>query len=110
MCRELKDLQSKVQKDKDVYKSQETETVDRLQKERQQVESLTFELTAAKEELDRANRRISELQKEFTDKQREFTDKLNQYIAGTYTKEVTFVLWFGGTSLDWSEIDDLSTR
>lgn len=90
MSRELKDLQSKVQKEKDLYKSQETETIERLEKERQQVEKLTLELTATKEELDRANRRISELQKEFTDKQREFTDKLNQYIAGMYTIEVNF--------------------
>ncbi|XP_063380221.1 myosin-9-like [Cydia fagiglandana] len=78
--RELKDVQSRIQQERDLYKSQEKEYVERIEKERQQLEKLTAELTSSKEELERANKRISELQKEFTDKQKEFTDKLNKYL------------------------------
>ncbi|XP_063375069.1 GRIP and coiled-coil domain-containing protein 2 isoform X1 [Cydia amplana] len=78
--RELKDVQSRIQQERDLYKSQEKEYVERIEKERQQLEKLTAELTGSRDELERANRRISELQKEFTDKQKEFTDKLNKYL------------------------------
>ncbi|XP_061728224.1 GRIP and coiled-coil domain-containing protein 2-like [Cydia pomonella] len=78
--RELKDVQSRIQQERDLYKSQEKEYVERIEKERQQLEKLTAELTSSKDELELANKRISELQKEFTDKQKEFTDKLNKYL------------------------------
>ncbi|XP_013186245.2 protein Hook homolog 3 [Amyelois transitella] len=78
--RELKDIQSKIQKERDLYKSQEKDYVARIEKEKQQVEKVTSELTSAKEELEKANKRISELHKEFTDKQKEFTDRLNKYL------------------------------
>ncbi|XP_049885424.1 girdin [Pectinophora gossypiella] len=81
VSREFKDLQCKIQKEKDLFKTQEREYVERLEKEKQQADRLNSELTNAREELDRANKRISELQKEFTDKQKEFTDKLNKYLA-----------------------------
>ncbi|CAB3233435.1 unnamed protein product [Arctia plantaginis] len=80
MSRELKDIQSKIQKEKELYKSQETDYVERLEKQKQQIEKLTSDLMSSKEELERANKRISELQREFTDKQREFTDKLDKYL------------------------------
>ncbi|XP_047988844.1 myosin-9-like [Leguminivora glycinivorella] len=83
--RELKDVQSRIQQERDLYKSQEKEYVERIEKERQQLEKLTAELTSSKEELDRANKRISELQKEFTDKQKEFTDRLNKYLEDEKT-------------------------
>ncbi|XP_059051808.1 centrosomal protein of 152 kDa isoform X2 [Achroia grisella] len=79
--RELKDIQTKIQKEKEFFKSQEKEYVERIEKEKQQTTKLTSDLNNSKEELDKANKRISELQKEFTDKQREFTDRLNKYLA-----------------------------
>ncbi|KAL0819009.1 hypothetical protein ABMA28_008294 [Loxostege sticticalis] len=78
--RELKDIQSKIQKERELFKSQEKEYVERIEKEKQQIEKLTSDLTSTREDLERANKRISELQKDFTDKQKEFTDKLNQYL------------------------------
>ncbi|KAI8437618.1 hypothetical protein MSG28_011877 [Choristoneura fumiferana] len=80
VSRELKDVQSKVQKERELFKSQEQDFVERIEKERRQSEKLTSDLTNSKEELERANKRISELQKEFTDKQKEFTVKLNKYL------------------------------
>ncbi|KAH9631985.1 hypothetical protein HF086_016545 [Spodoptera exigua] len=80
VSRELKDLQSKTQKEKEFYKSQEKEFVERIEKQKQHIDKLMAELSDCKEELDRANKRISELQREFTDKQREFTEKLDQYL------------------------------
>ncbi|XP_022834016.1 paramyosin [Spodoptera litura] len=80
VSRELKDLQSKIQKEKELYKSQETDYVERMEKQKQHIEKLMAELNNCKEELDRANKRISELQREFTDKQREFTEKLDKYL------------------------------
>ncbi|XP_075984478.1 uncharacterized protein LOC142982064 [Anticarsia gemmatalis] len=80
VSRELKDLQSKIQKEKELYKSQETDYVERLEKQKQQIEKLTSDLNTSKEEMERANKRISELQREFTDKQREFTEKLDKYL------------------------------
>lgn len=80
--RELKDIQSKIQKERELFKSQEKEYVERIEKEKQQIEKLTSDLTSTREDLERANKRISELQKDFTDKQKEFTDKLNQYLQG----------------------------
>lgn len=67
-----------------MFKSQEQDFVERIEKEKRQSEKLTSDLTNSKEELERANKRISELQKEFTDKQKEFTDKLNKYLEGMY--------------------------
>ncbi|XP_026735820.1 intracellular protein transport protein USO1-like isoform X2 [Trichoplusia ni] len=80
VSRELKDMQSKIQKEKELYKSQEKDYVERLEKQKQQMEKLTADLSSSKEELERANKRISELQKEFTNKQREFTEKLDKYL------------------------------
>lgn len=84
VSRELKDLQSKIQKEKELYKSQEKDYVERMEKQKQHIEKLMAELSNCKEELDRANKRISELQREFTDKQREFTEKLDKYLQGWY--------------------------
>ncbi|XP_028176619.1 centrosomal protein of 152 kDa-like [Ostrinia furnacalis] len=78
--RELKDIQTKIQKEKESFKNQEREYVERIEKEKQQVEKLSSDLTSTREDLERANKRISELQKDFTDKQKEFTDKLNKYL------------------------------
>ncbi|XP_026761573.2 centrosomal protein of 152 kDa [Galleria mellonella] len=79
--RELKDIQTKIQKEKEYFKSQEKEYIERIEKEKQQAGKLLSDLNNSKEELDKANKRISELQKEFTDKQKEFTDRLNKYLA-----------------------------
>ncbi|KAJ2954789.1 hypothetical protein O0L34_g3094 [Tuta absoluta] len=79
--RELKDILSKIQKEKELYKEQEKDYVERLEKEKQHAEKLVAELTSAKEELEGANKRIQELQKEFNEKQKEFTNKLNKYLA-----------------------------
>ncbi|KAI5645752.1 hypothetical protein NE865_02022 [Phthorimaea operculella] len=79
--RELRDMQSKIQQEKELYKDQEKDYVERLEKEKQHAEKLVAELNNAKEELEGANKRIQELQKEFNDKQKEFTDKLNKYLA-----------------------------
>ncbi|KAG6456124.1 hypothetical protein O3G_MSEX009579 [Manduca sexta] len=78
--RELKDLQTKIQKDKDMFRSQERDLKENTEKYKQQVEKLTSDLNNAKEELDRANRRISELQNDFTNKQKEFAEKLDKYL------------------------------
>ncbi|KAM3961122.1 LOW QUALITY PROTEIN: chromosome segregation ATPase asterless [Aphomia sociella] len=79
-ARELKDIQTKIQKEKDFFKSQEKEYVERIEKEKQQAGKLLSDLSNCKEELEKANKRISELQKEFTDKQRELSDRLNKYL------------------------------
>ncbi|XP_072933382.1 uncharacterized protein [Epargyreus clarus] len=78
--REMKDVQTKMQKEKELYRSQEQDYVERIEREKRQVQKLTVDLANAKEELDSANKRISELQKDFTDKQKEFSDKLNKYL------------------------------
>lgn len=82
MSREIKDIQLKVQKEKEVYKAQEKDYVERLEKERQQVERVTGDLSSCKDELERANKRIQELQREFNEKQKEFSNKLNKYLEG----------------------------
>lgn len=80
--RELKEVQTKTQRELEHYKSEERDYVGRIEREKRQVEKLTSDLNSTKEELDRANKRISELQKMFTDKQKEFTDKLNKFLEG----------------------------
>ncbi|XP_068619613.1 putative leucine-rich repeat-containing protein DDB_G0290503 [Battus philenor] len=80
VSRELKDNQMKMQKERELFKSQEKDYVERIEKQKQQLEKLSADLANSREELDRANKRISELQKEFTDKQKEFTEKLNKYL------------------------------
>ncbi|XP_041982798.1 intracellular protein transport protein USO1-like [Aricia agestis] len=85
VTRELKDVHTMTQREKEAYRTQERELVERVESERRQVEKLTAELTAVRQELDRANCRISELQTEFTDKQREFTDKLNKFLEDEKT-------------------------
>ncbi|OWR41620.1 hypothetical protein KGM_204970 [Danaus plexippus plexippus] len=83
--RELKEVQTKTQRELEHYKSEERDYVGRIEREKRQVEKLTSDLNSTKEELDRANKRISELQKMFTDKQKEFTDKLNKFLEDEKT-------------------------
>lgn len=85
VSRELKDLQSKIQKEKDLYKTQDNDYVEKFEKQKQLIEKLTLDLNNSKEELERANKRISELQREFTDKQRDFTEKLDKYLEDEKT-------------------------
>ncbi|CAH0731881.1 unnamed protein product, partial [Brenthis ino] len=85
ISRELKEVQTKAQREIEQYRSQERDYIERIEKEKRQVEKLTLDLTNAKDELERANKRISELQKEFTDKQKEFTDKLNKFLEDEKT-------------------------
>ncbi|CAH2095338.1 unnamed protein product [Euphydryas editha] len=85
VMRELKEVQTKTQREIEQYKSQEREYIERIEKEKRQVEKMTADVSNYKEELDRANKRISELQKEFTDKQKEFTDKLNKFLEDEKT-------------------------
>ncbi|XP_045538046.1 centrosomal protein of 152 kDa [Papilio machaon] len=80
VSRELKDNQMKIQKEREMYKTQEREYIERIERQKQELVKAANDLTNAREELDRANKRISELQKEFTDKQKEFTEKLNKYL------------------------------
>ncbi|XP_013166273.1 PREDICTED: centrosomal protein of 152 kDa-like [Papilio xuthus] len=80
VSRELKDNQMKIQKERELYKTQEREYIERIERQKQELEKAANDLTNAREELDRANKRITEVQKEFTDKQKEFTDKLNKYL------------------------------
>jgi chromosome segregation ATPase len=75
-------LQAKIQKEKEMFKTQEKDYIERLEKEKQQKEKLTIECTSTRGDLEVANKRISELQKDFTDKQKEFTEKLNKYLQG----------------------------
>lgn len=84
VTRELKEVQTKTQRELEQYKSQEREYVERIEKEKRLVEKMTADVCNYKEELDRANKRISELQKEFTDKQKEFTEKLNKFLEGKF--------------------------
>ncbi|KAL4702718.1 hypothetical protein ACJJTC_011583 [Scirpophaga incertulas] len=78
--REMKDIQLKIQKEKELFKIQEKEYMERIESEKQLVDKLTTELSSTKTDLNVANKRISELQKDFTDKQKEFNDKLNKYL------------------------------
>ncbi|XP_045504125.1 intracellular protein transport protein USO1 [Colias croceus] len=80
VTRELKEMRTNIQRERDEFKSQEREYIERIEKEKRQAEKLNNDLGNAREEIERANKRISELQKEFTDKQKEFTDKLNKYL------------------------------
>ncbi|CAH2054469.1 unnamed protein product, partial [Iphiclides podalirius] len=80
ISRELKDNQMKIQKEKELFRTQEKDYVERLEKQKQQIDKMSMDLSNSKEELERANKRISELQKEFTDKQKEFTEKLTKYL------------------------------
>ncbi|KAJ0172223.1 hypothetical protein K1T71_012196 [Dendrolimus kikuchii] len=78
--RELKDYQVKMHKERELFRTQEKDNVEKIEKQKQQIDTLNSELSSTKEELDRANKRISELQREFTDKQKEFTEKLDKYL------------------------------
>lgn len=80
--RELKDIQAKIQKERELFKAQEKDHIERIEKHKQQAEKLATELCGSKTELENANRRISELQREFTNKQKEFTAKLDKYLHG----------------------------
>ncbi|RVE45416.1 hypothetical protein evm_009934 [Chilo suppressalis] len=80
ISRELKDLQSRINGEKEMFKSQEKEYVERIESEKRQIQKLSAELSSCKTELENANKRISELQKDFNDKQAEFSDKLNKYL------------------------------
>ncbi|KPJ10760.1 hypothetical protein RR48_07766 [Papilio machaon] len=85
VSRELKDNQMKIQKEREMYKTQEREYIERIERQKQELVKAANDLTNAREELDRANKRISELQKDFTDKQKEFTEKLNKYLEDEKT-------------------------
>ncbi|CAG9793262.1 unnamed protein product [Diatraea saccharalis] len=80
ITREFKELQSKINTEKEMFKSQEKEYIQRIESEKQNMEKLKLELTNTKAELEMANKRISELQKDFNDKQIEFRDKLDKYL------------------------------
>lgn len=88
VTREVKDVAAKVQKERELFKSQEKEYVERMEKYKQQIEKLNSELTSTRGELETANKRISELQREFTDKQKEFTEKLDKYLKGNGVNSV----------------------
>lgn len=78
--RELRDFQTKAQKERELFKVHEKENVEKIENQKQQIDKLNSELSITKQELERADKRISELQREFTDKQKDFTDKLDKYL------------------------------
>lgn len=91
VAREIKELHTQLNKEKELFRSQEKDYVERLENYKRQIDKLAGELTTSREELERANNRVSELQKEFSDKQKEFTSKLNQYLEGNLFFSLYFV-------------------